>query len=85
MDTNYDIQKYNKTYYNKSQVEIKIQHKKYYNLNKEQILKRCAVYRTNNKDKLQETYTCDCGSIIRITNKSRHMKSIKHLNNNKTI
>jgi hypothetical protein len=33
----------------------------------------------NLKEKLKEKYTCDCGSVLTISNKSTHNKSKKHL------
>jgi hypothetical protein len=33
----------------------------------------------NLKEKLKETYTCECGSILTISNKSTHNKTQKHI------
>ena len=57
--------------------------KEYYNDNIEKILKRKTNYYNDNRDKILERhkikYTCDCGSISCLFNKSRHEKSINHL------
>ena len=36
-------------------------------------------YYDKNKDKQAEKGTCECGSVIRIRNKSHHIKSKKHI------
>jgi len=45
---------------------------------------RKKVYYLDNKDKIKEyssqKYTCDCGSVMRLGEKSRHLKSNKHQN-----
>jgi hypothetical protein len=54
-------------------------HKEYRDNNKEQILKQKKEYYEKNKKKLKEKYNCVCGSILRLSDKSRHKKSKKHL------
>jgi len=52
------------------------------NKNKNKILKHSRDYKKNNKEKIlekaKEKYTCECGSILTIVKKSRHLKSKKH-------
>ena len=40
------------------------------------------IYRENNKEliseKAKETFQCECGTILRIDNKVRHLKTFKH-------
>ena len=81
MDTDkkqYNTQKYNRTYYNKSHEAIKRQHKKYYIENKEEILNKCKEYRINNADKLHHIHSCECGGYYSKNNYSRHIKTNKH-------
>jgi len=61
--------------------------KEYYQDNKEIIKEYKKEYRENNKEKINEKHkeynkqkiTCNCGSIIRIGGKARHLKTQKHL------
>ena len=81
MDTDkkqYDKQKYNRTYYTKSNEAIKLQHKKYYTENKQTILNKCKEYRTLNANKIYHRYSCRCGGSYSKNNYSRHTKSIIH-------
>jgi hypothetical protein len=48
--------------------------KQYREENKERIKK----YYEDNKEKINKTYECECGSILRIYEKTRHLKSLKH-------
>ena len=61
-------------------VETKKQH---YQDNKEVIAEKQKQYRQSNKEKIAEKgklkYTCECGSTFRISDKSQHKKSIKHM------
>jgi len=56
----------------------------YRQINKEIMYKQTKDYRKINKDALSEkgkiTFKCDCDSICRIRDKSRHNKTIKHIN-----
>jgi len=71
-------------------VEYRHQH---YVLNREKTLEQCKRYNELNKDKRKQNYelnkgkfnalrahpyTCECGSICRVGDKSRHFKSLKH-------
>lgn len=38
------------------------------------------IYREKHKEKIKEKMTCDCGSIFRILDKSKHYKTLKHIN-----
>ena len=63
---------------------IKDKKKKYREDNKEQ-LKECNKQRyQDNKEiitqKRKLKYTCECGSIFRLVDKQRHLRSIKHTN-----
>jgi group I intron endonuclease len=61
------IKKYEKEYREENKKEIKEWKKKHYETNKKEIIL-----------KRKEKYTCECGSISRITDKSRHTKTAKH-------
>jgi len=52
--------------------------KQYYQDNKEHILEQKKQYREDNQEKLKEVHDCECGSKYRISNKSYHLKTIKH-------
>lgn len=58
--------------------------KTYYIENKEDLLKKCAIYRNNNKEKIKEcfkeSFVCECGISYTYNHKLRHMKTIKHQN-----
>lgn len=60
----------------------KIIDKRYYENNKEKIKEREKEYKKINKEHIKERakgkYTCECGSIIGIYKKNRHLKSLKH-------
>ena len=73
------ILKQRKEYYEKKKKEILEHNKEYRDNNKEQILKQKKEYYEKNKKKLKEKYNCVCGSILRLSDKSRHKKSKKHL------
>ena len=63
--------------------------KEWYQDNKEQILEQNKQYNEKNKEKIREReskpYECECGLTIRQDTKSRHFKTLKHLDflNNK--
>jgi hypothetical protein len=75
----------------------KIYQKEYYEQNKDKIINYKKEYRDKNKDKIKQKmkeyyeqnkgkmFTCECGSFVCFTHKSKHLKSIKHQNylNNK--
>jgi hypothetical protein len=74
--------------YNKNKETILEERKQYYEENKEQIRERVNAYYHNNKEKRNEkhrewskqTFECECGSTVRISGKSSHCKTKKHLN-----
>ena len=69
-EENREILRQKKAEYNEANREIKNQKGiEYYNNNKQNIL-----------EKHKEKYTCECGAITTISHKSRHEKTIKHLN-----
>ena len=74
---------YNKEYNQENKEKISEQNKQYYNENKEKRSEYQIQYRNNNKEKISEQnkkkYECECGSNIRIYQKSRHEKSNKHI------
>ena len=74
------IKKKSKEYYENNKKNILENQKEYRENNKEKILEKCKEYRENNKEQIKKKYTCECGSILTIQKKSRHLKSIKHQN-----
>lgn len=62
--------------------------KEYYEDNKEEILRKRKEYVEINRKRISEqskkTFICNCGSECRISDKSRHIKSLKHQNYLKT-
>ena len=62
--------------------EIKEYKKDFYQKNKEQIIERAKVHYYANKkeinEKQREKFNCECGSTIRKSGKSTHLKSPKH-------
>jgi adenylate kinase family enzyme len=84
----------NKEYYNDNKIKIVEKHNQYYEDNKIKIVERHNQYNEENKDKLIEynkqyykinkekreiKFTCDCGSVCRISDKQRHSRSSKHI------
>ena len=63
------LKEYQKNFYIVNKDTIKIYKKEY------QIANKNAI-----KIKHQIPFHCDCGSIITISHKSEHLKTIKHLN-----
>jgi hypothetical protein len=72
----------NKIYNDNNKDIIKEKKKEYYENNKDIINEKNKEWYNNNKDiiseKNKEKIHCECGSIIRKNNLSRHLKSIKH-------
>jgi len=54
--------------------------KKWYSVNRDTKIQNLRKYREVNKEKIKEKYTCVCGSTIRKSDKTRHEKSLKHMN-----
>jgi len=75
---------YHKEYHIKNAEHIAERAKKIYNDNKEILVEKQKQYYLNNKEKIaeqrKETFTCNCGSILRVSDKTKHNKSKKHIN-----
>jgi selenocysteine-specific translation elongation factor len=54
--------------------------KQWHDNNKEHIKQYKKQWHDNNKEKLKEKFTCPCGGKYTFTNRTRHMKSAKHIN-----
>ena len=69
-------------YYKDNKEIISEKQKKYNEINKEKISEHRKQFTLDNKERLLEQakqkIDCACGSIIRISDKARHNKSIKH-------
>ena len=69
-----------KQYYEDNKDKIK----QYRENNKEKIIKQRKEYREDNKDKIRKNknkkINCECGGRYIINNKSRHLKTKKHIN-----
>ena len=65
--------------------KIQEQNKLWRENNKDKINERTKKYREENKEKIYkykcrcEKYTCECGSICLLNNKTNHMKTNKHI------
>ena len=63
-------------------VDNKESHKEYYTAHQEKIVKYQTEYRNINNDAIKSRkktlFHCDCGSVCRIDDKSRHFKTKKH-------
>jgi hypothetical protein len=66
-----------------NQDKLKEYHEKYREDHKDDIKKYLEKYRDENKAQLREQqekpFTCECGSIVSTRNKSKHLKSKKHI------
>ena len=75
---------YYNNYYKENKEILLNQHKEYRKNNKEHILIQRKEYYQINKEQIaendKEKMTCECGSICRKRDISRHQKSQKHLN-----
>ena len=71
-----------KDYYANNKEHIHDYNIKYRINNRDGLLKYEQRYRSDNKDKLSENakikYECECGSVLRKSDKSAHVKSLKH-------
>ena len=76
------ITKKAKEYY-KNKGHFAEQKKKYYQKNKESITVYNKEYNKNNKDsiteKAKQPILCDCGSTLRLSDKARHLRTLKHI------
>ena len=59
-------------------VKIIKRKKKYLEENKDKLILQHKEYYENNKEKMKKKITCDCGSVIRFSDNSRHLKTVKH-------
>ena len=71
-----------KEYYEANKEKLNEKNKKYKEINKEVIAEKMKEWRAANKEKIaekkKEKFTCECGSVFRKSDKSRHEKSKKH-------
>jgi hypothetical protein len=86
MNTNkafHNKQEYNIEYWILNKEKIKIKKKNYYETNKEEFSQRKKEWYKKNKEavlqKLNEKYNCVCGGCYTHGNKSKHIKTKKHL------
>lgn len=77
-----EINERNKKYRENNKEKIAEKDKQKYESNKEKYAEKSKQRYERNKEKIAEKgkvkITCDCGSICRISDKSRHLKSKKH-------
>lgn len=70
-------------YRNENKEKIKLHKKEYYQKNKDIIREKDKIrgikYRMDNYEKINEKHNCSCGGLYTYRNKSRHMKSKKHI------
>jgi hypothetical protein len=79
-------EEYKKTYYENNKENIKNRVNEYRKNNSKIIKERKTNYYENNKEKINEKrkenrkldFTCDCGSICKLSHKSDHFKTKKH-------
>jgi hypothetical protein len=74
-DNKEDRQEYNKKWCQDNKEHKKEYNKKWHENNKEHEQK----YREKNKERLSQKFNCECGIVIRIGDKARHLKSKKHI------
>jgi hypothetical protein len=88
------IAEYGKEYYEKNKNKLAECRKMNYEKNKEEILYKQKLYTEKNKEMIKERkkkygiekITCECGSIFKMADKSKHYKTKKHqlfINTNK--
>jgi len=68
-----------KAHYQANKESIAIRNKTHYQDNKGSIAVRRKAYYQANKARLSQPWTCPCGSTICIGEKTRHLKTKKHL------
>ena len=77
------IKEQKKQYRKENKDKIKLIDQQYYKNNTDKVKKQKKEYRKNNIEKIKEyrrlKYICSCGSEVTQNNKSRHMKSKKHI------
>ena len=77
------IKERKKEYHQKNREQIKEKKKEWCEKNREQIKEKKKRYFQENKEKItdkrkKEPFTCDCGSVVRKSDKSRHNRTKKH-------
>jgi hypothetical protein len=76
-------QRSKREYYTDNKEKILEQRNEHYERNKDAIKSNVKSYREKNKEAISEKYklqhACECGSIYRLRDKSRHEKTNKHL------
>lgn len=72
------IKEQRKEFYEQNKERLLEEKKEYYNKNKERLLEYKKIYCEKNKEKIKEKMTCNCGSICRKSDISKHIKSKKH-------
>ena len=81
-DNKEKLLKINKQYRKNNKEILAKKDKEYYENNKEEIKKKDKEYYENNKEdinqKRKQICDCECGSSIRISDKARHLKTLKH-------
>jgi hypothetical protein len=65
--------------------ETKEKMKKWFESHKEDKREYDKKYREKNKERIDKKYICECGSICLERQKTRHEKTIKHINYNKKM
>jgi hypothetical protein len=70
---------YNKIYRDGNE-ELKQKKHEYYVLNSNKLTEQAKVNYQKRKDSLSEKITCECGCVIRKSDKPRHIKTKKHIN-----
>ena len=72
-----------KEYRDANKDKLKEYYNEYWEANKEKLKEKMKEYtkeyKKTNKEKLKEKITCECGSVVRKSDKARHLKSQKHI------
>ena len=83
-----EMQAYKKKHYEEYKEDILQKCKDRYNEKKEEILENNKVYRENSKNNIKAwectKVMCFCGFGYTLTNKARHLKSLRHQNHEAT-
>ena len=73
---------YQKEYNEENKEKIKQRRKEYVKMNRERLNQKMQEYRETNKQKILQTQKekiqCECGTVMRKGEKSRHLRSKKH-------
>lgn len=88
IDNKCEILHHNKQWREKNKDKISQQGKEYREKNKDKISQQRKQYREKNKERIKQQqkqkFSCECGSIVRKSDKSQHFKSQRHRNYMKT-